>query len=126
MKIRIKGDSLRLRVLRSELDRLLTAGRIEETIHFPAGPNASLTYALEIATGNNETSVCYRQGEIVVVLAASDVHIWAQEDRVGVYKELHNNGRIFSLMVEKDFACLDETGEDQSDTFANPHHAGIC
>ncbi len=126
MKMRIKGDSLRLRVLRPELARLLAGGRVEETIHFSAKPEASLTYALEIAAGAGETSVRYQPGEIVVALAAADARAWAQEDHVGVYKELRHGSRAFSLVVEKDFACIEAAGEDQPDTFENPQHAGIC
>ncbi len=47
MKLRIKGNSLRLRVSPSEVARLLETGRIEETIHLSSDQNASLTYALE-------------------------------------------------------------------------------
>ena len=49
MKLRIKGNSLRLRVSRSELARFLEGERVEETIHFTRAPEASLTYALESA-----------------------------------------------------------------------------
>ena len=126
MKMRIKGDSLRLRVLRSELERLLAGGRVEETIHFPGEPYTSLTYALEVAGGNRETSVSYRPGEIAVAIAAADARAWSHESQVGIYKEILHNGRAFSLAVEKDFACLDAAGEDQPDAFANPRHAGVC
>jgi hypothetical protein len=34
MKLRAKGNSLRFRVSRSELSRLMQTGRIEETIQF--------------------------------------------------------------------------------------------
>jgi hypothetical protein len=34
MKLRIKGDSLRLRVSRSEVEELLASDCLEDTIHF--------------------------------------------------------------------------------------------
>ena len=126
MKMRIQGDSLRLRVRRSELDRLLAGGRVEETVHFPGGPAASLTYTLEVVNGDRETSVRYGTGEIAVAIAAADACVWSQEDKVGIYKELHHDGGIFSLTVEKDFACLDSMSEDQSDAFENPRRATVC
>ena len=58
MKLRIKGNSLRLRVSRSEFTRFLSQSRIEETIHFGPGPEAKLTYGLEsthLDTRNNRT-----------------------------------------------------------------------
>ncbi|MGH9600687.1 MAG: DUF7009 family protein, partial [Terracidiphilus sp.] len=36
MKLRIQGNSLRLRVTRAELDRLAGNGRVEETVYFAA------------------------------------------------------------------------------------------
>ena len=54
MKLRIQGNSLRLRVSPSEMTRLLEAGRIEETIHFAHGGDARLTYALEHAAADRD------------------------------------------------------------------------
>jgi hypothetical protein len=47
MKLRIKGNSLRLRESRSEGTRLLKGERVEETIHFTSQVIPKLTYALE-------------------------------------------------------------------------------
>ena len=60
MKLRIKGNSLRMRVGRAELTRFLHDGRIEDTIHFAAEPEASLTYALEVSVVDTaQTQVRY-------------------------------------------------------------------
>jgi hypothetical protein len=48
-KLRIKGNSLRLRVSRFELAPFQLGGRIEETIRFTEASDAKLTYALESA-----------------------------------------------------------------------------
>lgn len=53
MKIRMRENSLRLRVARSEMERLLKDGRIRETIRFAASPEASFTWALEAGTPEN-------------------------------------------------------------------------
>jgi len=47
MKLRIKGNSLRVRVSRSEVTRLLAGDRLEETINFTPEPVANFTYALQ-------------------------------------------------------------------------------
>ena len=47
MKFRINGNSLRLRVTRSELERLVKNARIEETIYFSPDEQSRLTYVLE-------------------------------------------------------------------------------
>ena len=124
MKLRIKGNSLRLRVSRSELARYQAEGRIEETIHFTAALEATLTYALESATGPSPVSIRYEPGEVTVILSKDRASIWGAQNEIGVYTTL-DMGPAGSLevVVEKDFACLDRSDEDNSDTFANPHGA---
>jgi hypothetical protein len=127
MKLRIKGNSLRLRVSRSELAQFQAGGRIEETIHFTAAPEATLTYALESALRSSPVSVRYGSREITVILSQDRARIWGAEDEVGVYTTL-DMGPAGSLevMVEKDFACLDRSDEDNSDAFANPVAGATC
>jgi hypothetical protein len=46
MKLRIQGNSIRLRVSRSELAAFVETGRLEETVYFGPQVETSLTYAL--------------------------------------------------------------------------------
>jgi len=62
MKLRIKGNSLRLRVSRSELAHLQAGGRIEETIRFAEAPEAKLTYASESAAQSSPLRVRNYEG----------------------------------------------------------------
>jgi hypothetical protein len=78
MKLRIKGDSLRLLVSRSELARFLSESRIEETIHFCPSLEAKLIYALECDPGALTTTVRYRIQEIAVALTDDAAHDWAK------------------------------------------------
>ena len=127
MKLRIKGNSLRLRVSRSELARFQAEGRIEETIHFTAALEATLTYALESATGASPVTVRYEPGEVTVILSKDRARVWGAQSEIGVYTTL-DMGPAGSLevVVEKDFACLDRSDEDNSDTFANPLAGATC
>jgi hypothetical protein len=127
MKLRIKGNSLRLRVSRSELARFQAGGRIEETIHFTAAPEATLTYALESALKPSPVTVRYGSREVTVILSKDRARIWGEQSEIGVYTTL-DMGPAGSLEVgvEKDFACLDRSDEDNSDTFANPLAGATC
>jgi|ERR1700722_16152735 hypothetical protein len=127
MKLRIKGNSLRLRVSRSELARFEAGERIEETIHFTADPGATLTYALESASRPAPVTIRYESREVVIILSKDRARIWTSQNEVGVYTTL-DIGAAGSLevAVEKDFACLDRTDEDNSDTFANPLTGATC
>jgi hypothetical protein len=127
MKLRIKGNSLRLRVSRSELAQFQAEGRIEETIHFTAAPEATLTYALESALRSSPVSVRYGSREVTVILSQDRARIWEAQNEVGVYTTLDmGSAGSLEVVVEKDFACLDRSDEDNSDTFANPLAGATC
>jgi hypothetical protein len=127
MKLRIKGNSLRLRVSRSELARFQAGGRIEETIHFTAAPEATLTYALESALKPSPVTVRYGSREVTVILSKHRASIWGEQSEIGVYTTLDlGPAGSLEVAVEKDFACLDRSDEDNSDTFANPLAGAVC
>jgi hypothetical protein len=127
MKLRIKGNSLRLRVSRPELARFLDGERVEETIHFTRAPEACLTYALATAEQLEPVRVQYGSQIVTVTLSEDQARIWGAESEVGVYSTLEI-GAAGSLeaIIEKDFACLDRSDEGNSDTFANPQVAASC
>jgi hypothetical protein len=127
MKLRIKGNSLRLRVSRSELTHFLATRHIEETIHFASDPQATFTYALEFASHSVATSVRYRPQEVTVILPEDQVRVWSEESQVGVYTTVNIGAAgALEISIEKDFACLDRSEEDNSDTFVNPHAGEVC
>jgi hypothetical protein len=126
MKLRIKGNSLRLRLGPSEIERLLDSGRIEETIRFAPGDAAQLTYALELADSADDVSLRYHPREITVVLSRSRARSWAQGDGIGVAGAIEVGDGSLELLVEKDFACLDHRDEENEDTFPNPKAGAVC
>jgi hypothetical protein len=119
MKLRIQGNSIRLRLLRSEVTRFIEEGRIAETIHFGPGDQAFFTYALEHAVGAVAVEV--------VIVPGSEARSWAQTDQVGIYATV-TIGRHGDLIVaiEKDFACLDLSDAENQDTFTNPQIGTAC
>jgi hypothetical protein len=127
MKLRIKSNSLRLRISRSECDRLLRQERLEETIHFAPQADARLTYALEQASSVSVPTVRYAEGEVTVLLPAAMAHTWCTTQMVGIAERV-NLGTFGSLelLLEKDFACLDRNQEENLDTFENPHAGVVC
>jgi hypothetical protein len=117
---------LRLRVSPSEMERLLNAGRIEESIHFAVEPDAMLTYALELAESKQELSIRHLPREVTVILSTESVRKWAGTEQVGIYGAIDvGHGRL-ELILEKDFACLDGKEAGNDDTFANPKSVPIC
>jgi len=127
MKLRLKGNSLRLRVTRSELTRLLAGERIEETVLFPTNPNTSLSYALEVGSNSQPVHVAFASQQIVVSVSQDQLTSWSGEHQVGIYASLPvTESTDLEVAIEKDFACLDLSDEDNKDTFANPMAGKAC
>lgn len=126
MKLRIKGDSLRLRVSPSEVARLMAAGRVEETVHFGPGETAKLTYALECSAQADAITARYCASEIAVLVPSEDARKWADGLQVGMYKSVHMGDGRLELAIEKDFACLDRSEAENEDTYPNPKQGAAC
>jgi len=127
MKLRIKGNSIRLRVSRSELERFLSGNRIEETVHFAPETDARLIYALESARQAVPVVVRYQPQAVTVVLSEDQARIWSGENEIGVYTSVEIGAAgALEVIVEKDFACLDRSDEDNTDTFVNPNVSAVC
>lgn len=126
MKLRIKGDSLRLRVTPSEMSRLLQSGRIEETIHFSLESDAKLTYALMLAAQDGGIALRHLPHEIAVVISSALAYAWADGEQVGIYGAVNTAAGLLELAIEKDFACLDKNDGENEDTYPNPSQGIVC
>lgn len=120
MKLRITSNSLRLRVSQSDLARFMQSGQIEETIHFAADAAAQLSYALEQSDTAREISLVYQPQSVTVSIPRAAALDWAGGNRIGIYGDVDVGIYKLAVTVEKDFACLDGTDRENSDTFPNP------
>lgn len=126
MKLRIKGNSLRLRLGPAEVTQLLAQGRIEETIRFAAEQDAALTYALELAELPAELSLRFDPREVVVVLSRQLAREWSAGDQVTLAGKIDVGSGDLELLIEKDFACIDRADRENEDTFPNPKAGAVC
>jgi uncharacterized protein DUF7009 len=127
MKLRIRGDSLRLRVSRSEVARLLAGDGLEETIHFTRETGARFTYALRTQSSVSRPTVQYAGNKVTILIPADQANAWCVSDQVGISEDISlGDVGSLALLIEKDFACLDRSEEDNQDTFANPNAGTKC
>lgn len=117
MKLRIKGNSVRLRLTKSEVERVCSGASLEESTLF--GENI-FTYSLKSNKELDELSSEFSSGKLTVFIPSSFIKNWEQNDIVGFSTQAQKENEPY-ILVEKDFKCLDETTEDQSDNFENPH-----
>lgn len=118
MKIRIKGNSVRFRLARTEVETFCREGFYEETTTFASN---TLTYTLKAKTGIDELEADFTNNRIIIYMPQRELATWANSTRVGYDNSVDwNDASALSLLVEKDFTCLDNTIEDQSDNYPNP------
>ena len=127
MKLRINGNSIRLRLLRSEVSTFFATGRFEHTIHFAPSDDAFLTYGLEHEADLANVVVPHKQSEVTIVLPRQQAISWAETDQIGIHSAVNLGDRgVLDVIVEKDFACLDPSDADNHDTFPNPQVEAVC
>jgi hypothetical protein len=113
MKIRIKDNTVRFRLTQSEVAKLGEDGIILSFTEFVDRP---FIYAIE-RTEEAELSAVFIENRIVLKMPALMITEWISTDRVGFEGQ---TGKI-KLLIEKDFVCIDNTLEDQSDNYPNPN-----
>ena len=118
MKIRIKGNSIRLRLTRTEVEYFGRTGVLEEKTEF--GDNA-FSYSL-VADGSYMQMHAELSGaSVIIYMPSSMAKEWVESNTVGYSHDMDLAGnRKLYLLIEKDFKCLDNTIEDQSDNYPNP------
>lgn len=120
MKLRIKDNSVRLRLTRSEVDALRASGFMASKIDFPGG--RELRYRLESSPASVSPAAFFADNAVTVRLPETAVLAWATSDQVSLQgDQLLDNGAMLTILVEKDFACLTKReGEDESDMYPHP------
>jgi hypothetical protein len=111
MKLRIKGSSIRCRLTQKDVE-LIKEGYLEEKINFAGIP---LVYALQLTEGQ-ELTCSYIDNKITLNMPRTALESFDNTDVVGYDNQ---DGGVY-LLVQKDFTCLDEVEEDQSDNYPNP------
>lgn len=119
VKLRVLGNTIRLRVSKSELAEMAERGWVENSVEF--GPGSALVYRLEAGPAV-APAADFADGRIVVTLPAGQVARWAATDEVSIRGEQAlAGGAALDILVEKDFECLEpRPGEDPRDLFDNP------
>jgi hypothetical protein len=118
MKIRIKGNTVRYRLTKSEVETLAQTGYYKEETPFG---ERTFVYAIKVDPATPELHADFVNDTITLYLNERKAVAWANNDLVGFSSEIKTSkGTTLSLLLEKDFVCMDNTDEDQSDNYPNP------
>ena len=104
MKIRIQGDSIRIRLSKAETAKIAEGMFVQESTHFPEG--ATLHYVLEPSVTNDVMHARFSASRVVVSLPLALARSWAVSNEVSLetYQRLPEDPSIsLYLLVEKDF-----------------------
>jgi hypothetical protein len=118
MKLRIKGNSIRIRLTKTEVSIISSTGYLQEETLFG---NNGFIYALQRVDEGDALTAALELNKIIMFVPAAVITDWPTNNIVGFEATipLADNKSLY-LLLEKDFVCLDESTEDQSDNFDNP------
>jgi hypothetical protein len=106
----MRGNTLRLRLTRSEVRKLTETGVVEESVDLTPNP---LVYVMRAAKDCSEIQVSFLNGAISVSVPEALAAEWAAGDSVG----MEGTFRGVSVLVEKDWSCAHGTESTNKDAF---------
>ncbi len=122
MKLRINGDSIRLRLTVSEVEQFGKTGSVTDSIDFGGGEDRVLSYSLNRSTDVNTVRTDIGDGKISVSVPNDIAVAWATTGEVGFSGSQDlGNGKAVRILVEKDFVRRkDGPGGSRTDGYPHP------
>jgi len=120
VKLRIRDNSIRLRLTQSEVETIKNDDLVRGRVQF-AG-SSTFDYVLESSPATVTPEAHVSNNVLTVRVPQMDIRQWAESDKVSILSEQNlGAGGHLKILVEKDFTCLaPRDGEDESDMFPNP------
>lgn len=127
MKLRVRNNSIRLRLTQTEVAAFAENKAVGETVEFGLSSDKHLIYRLEQAAVE-DVRADFADGKITIFVPRAEAENWALTDQIGIKAEQNLGGeKLLKILIEKDFACLDpRAGEDESDAFPHPNAGKSC
>jgi hypothetical protein len=115
MKLRIRGNSIRLRLTQSEVAKLIEQGSVKETTDF--GNGQVFVYTIAVSSKLETVTADFQNGQINIFIPQTVAETWANGEEVGITAAQ----TPLKLLIEKDFNCLiPRNTEEDADTFPHP------
>ncbi|HTW66945.1 MAG TPA: hypothetical protein VME17_20135 [Bryobacteraceae bacterium] len=122
MKLRIHGNSLRLRLSQSEVAQFSKTGFVEDGADF--APGVRFTYSLESSSSLPAPLASYQDHWLRIQVPTAAATEWYTTDRVALASEQPIEAdKALSILIEKDFQCLHGGSERDPDAYPNPIEA---
>lgn len=100
MKLRIRGNSIRLQLSKTELAKLAEKGKVEDTVRFSS--EQSLRYGIEVRPTGAVTAA-YGDGALIVTLPKARLDLWLRPGEVSVEgSQPIGGGKVLQIVLETD------------------------
>ena len=104
MKLRIQGNSIRLRLTPEEVAALDQHGTIEDCIQFGLTPGEALVYSLRSTDEISYVKADFANSRVTLRVPVSTAREWAATERVSINAEQPlGDGSTLRILIEKDF-----------------------
>jgi hypothetical protein len=125
MKLRLLGNKIRFRLSEPEVFALAENSSVQSSLPINPFENDNFRYSIKPNQEIESISIRFEHNELRIELPIALVKTWAKTDKVGIdHSLLTNSGEEISILIEKDFQCLTERGEDETNLFKNPNSGG--
>lgn len=120
MKLRVRDNSIRLRLTQSEVELARTDGLVRGRVPLAGGNN--FDYVLESSPATVKPEAHISNNVLTVRIPESEIQSWSGSEAVSIAATQNlGDGSELEILVEKDFACLTpREGEDESDMYPHP------
>jgi len=119
MKLRIQGNSLRLRLSQSEVSQFSKTGFVEDSVRF--APGTSFTYTVETSSSLPAPLASYQDHWLRIQVPSAAAKEWFTTDQVAISADQPvEAGQPLAILIEKDFQCLHGGEARDPDAFPNP------
>lgn len=119
MKLRIRGNSVRVRLAQGEVRSLASGQCIEQMTVF--SPSSKLVLFVESSLRVERPIATFIDHRLSLRLPLAEVREWAETEQVGIEAEQPiGDGQSLHILIEKDFECLQPRANLDTDAFPNP------
>jgi hypothetical protein len=120
LKLRVRDNSIRLRLTQSEVESVRTVGLVRGRVPFAGSSN--FDYVLESSPATVKPEAHISNNVLTVRIPEAEIISWSNSDEVSIAaSQALDGGDQLSILVEKDFACLaPREGEDETDMYPHP------
>ncbi len=102
-----------------EWETFKDSGKVEDTIRFD--PVQKIIYVLKVSGAHTSIAASFNHPFLTVSIPRSIANYWIESSEAGIRGLMEIPGvPSMPILVEKDFQCIKERGEDESKLFPHP------